>query len=211
MSSLRKLLILVPVLFVFVFMGVSMVPQASVAAASQDIVLADSQHLAVAADIPVTVPERDSYSVTVYDIVQWPVPVNTPIGSDFGPRIPPIAGASSFHKGDDFDAGYGYGIQSIANGVVTKAGEDGSLGWEVEITSTINGTNVVSVYGHMQAGSLRVSEGQTIKRGTVVGLLGSTGLSTGAHLHFEVHVNGTPVNPLPWLQANANVQDWPGA
>nr|BFF13157.1 hypothetical protein GCM10025699_44600 [Microbacterium flavescens] len=68
----------------------------------------------------------------------------------------------------------------------------------------INGQKVTSTYSHMQTGSVTVAVGDTVTVGQIVGAVGSTGNSTGAHLHFEIHLNGVPVDPYPWLTANTN-------
>jgi murein DD-endopeptidase MepM/ murein hydrolase activator NlpD len=138
--------------------------------------------------------------------IQWPFPVPVPITSGFGPRVVPGCGyCSTFHEGVDFTPGVGVAIQAIADGVVSKVEFDrGGLGNNVTIDHNINGQKVQSVYGHMLAGSVRVAVGQMIKVTDEVGQVGSTGASTGAHLHFELHLNHTPVDPFAWLTANAN-------
>lgn len=166
---------------------------------------------------------RDGYSVTtpaakiaktdssaftndVNGTVQWPFPTGVPISSGFGARQ--VAGCSfcsTFHQGLDFTPGSGTPIQSVADGVVTKVdGPSGALGNNVWIEHTIDGQKVTSVYAHMQTGSVEVTKGQRVSVGDIVGKVGSTGNSTGAHLHFEIIVGGVPIDPYPWLTANAN-------
>jgi murein DD-endopeptidase MepM/ murein hydrolase activator NlpD len=149
------------------------------------------------------VPGRDDYSVTGPPALQWPVSPGTPIADGFGPRVAPCAGCSSYHEGVDFDAGYGTPVHAIAAGVVTETNNPGfsALGVHVTIQHLIDGASVTSVYGHMQTGSMRLNVGDVVTVGQVVGLVGNTGASTGAHLHFEIHLGSTPVNPLPWLHA----------
>ena len=157
-----------------------------------------------AAEIAKTDP--DSFSNDVNGTVQWPFPTGVPISSGFGARQ--VAGCSfcsTFHQGLDFVPGSGTPIQSVADGIVTKVGgPSGALGNNVWIEHTIDGKKVTSVYAHMQTGSVAVSEGEAVSVGQNVGKVGSTGNSTGAHLHFEIIVGGVPVDPFPWLTANAN-------
>ncbi|MGG7506960.1 peptidoglycan DD-metalloendopeptidase family protein [Plantibacter sp. YIM 135249] len=136
--------------------------------------------------------------------IQWPFAVGVKIGDRFGARD--CAGCSSDHHGQDFNPGDGAPIQVIADGVVRHVEDgEGSLGVNIIVDHTINGKLVSSVYAHMQHGSTKVVEGQAIKVGTIIGLTGSTGMSTGPHLHFEIRLDGvTWVDPLEWLYANVN-------
>jgi len=139
--------------------------------------------------------------------IQWPFIVGVPISGVFGHRVAPCSnGCSSDHKGVDFAPGMGAPIQAIADGVVRYAeSSDYGLGVHVIIDHMIDGHLVTSVYGHMEFGSLKVSEGQTVKVGEQIGSVGSTGASTGPHLHLEVHLeDGTPIDPYAWLKAHAN-------
>ena len=137
--------------------------------------------------------------------VQWPFPGGSPITSGFGPRQ--VAGCgfcSTYHQGLDFTPGSGVPIQAIAAGTVSAAIPSGSgLGNHVIVDHVINGQRVQTLYAHMIAGSINVTAGQSVAVGQVLGAVGSTGASTGAHLHFEVHLDGTPIDPFSWLQANA--------
>lgn len=147
---------------------------------------------------------RDAFGISTYSVVQWPVPSTTPISSGFGYRE--CDGCTTDHKGIDLNPGNGYPIQSIADGVVTEAGWDSTgYGFKVVIQHVIDGQVVSSLYGHMQDGSIAVSVGETIKRGQQLGLVGSTGESTGAHLHFSIILDGVMIDPYPWLLAHANV------
>ncbi|WP_426622932.1 M23 family metallopeptidase [Leifsonia sp. McL0607] len=139
--------------------------------------------------------------------VQWPFPVGVPISDGFGYRAAPTAGASTDHHGVDFTPGAGVPIQIIAEGVVREvvARDGGGCGVNVTIDHMIGGQLVSSKYCHMQAGSVRVSTGQQVAVADMVGRVGNTGISTGAHLHFEILLNGTePVDPVAWLKANAS-------
>lgn len=140
--------------------------------------------------------------------IQWPFPRYVPIASGFGPRPAPCNGCSSFHDGLDFLPGAGAPIGAIAAGVVTIVGQDtggyASYGTRVVIEHVINGQKVESLYAHMIAGSPTVAVGQTVTVGQTLGLVGSTGASTGAHLHLGISLGGTFVDPYAWLMANAN-------
>ena len=148
--------------------------------------------------------ERDAFGISSYSVVQWPVPAGTPISSGFGYRE--CDGCTTNHTGTDFNPGNGYPIQVIADGVVTAAGWDNTgYGNMVTVQHVIDGQVVSTLYAHMQDGSITVSVGQTIKRGTVLGLVGQTGEATGPHLHFSVIVDGTMIDPYPWLVAHVNI------
>lgn len=137
--------------------------------------------------------------------VQWPFPGGSPITSGFGPRQ--VAGCgfcSTYHQGLDFTPGSGVPIQSITGGTVSLVEVSNSgLGNHVIVDHVVNGQRVQSVYAHMQYGSIQVAVGQTVGVGDMIGAVGSTGASTGAHLHLEVHLDGAPIDPFAWLQANA--------
>jgi murein DD-endopeptidase MepM/ murein hydrolase activator NlpD len=138
--------------------------------------------------------------------IQWPFVRYVPIASGFGPRSSPCGGCSSFHEGIDMLAGAGAAIGAIAPGVVSAAGPDtsGSYGTRVLVDHVINGQVVRSLYAHMVAGSTAVTVGQTVAVGQTLGLVGSTGASSGAHLHLGISVGGALVDPYAWLIANAN-------
>jgi murein DD-endopeptidase MepM/ murein hydrolase activator NlpD len=136
--------------------------------------------------------------------IQWPFPAPVPISSGFGGRTSPCSGCTSFHEGIDFIPGAGTPIGAIADGTVTYAAYDSGFGYHVIIDHNINGQKVQSVYAHMIAGSIKVTVGQQVTVTQELGEVGSTGHSTGAHLHLEVHLDGTPVDPFAWLKANAN-------
>jgi hypothetical protein len=130
--------------------------------------------------------------------MSWPVPGHFSISSYFGPRgsIMGYAGLER-HTGVDIPAPTGTPVYSATDGVVIKSGWDSSgFGNMVMIQYT---NNITIIYGHNS--SLVVSAGQRVSRGQVLSLVGSTGYSTGPHLHFEVRVNGSPVNPLPYLRS----------
>jgi murein DD-endopeptidase MepM/ murein hydrolase activator NlpD len=144
-----------------------------------------------------------SYSTTGSGVVRWPFPFATTISSGFGDRVAPCRGCSSYHLGLDFTPGYGTPIQAIADGVVSAVEASGAFGTHVFIDHVINGQRVTSVYAHMVSRSSPLVVGQSVTAGDIVGLVGNTGASTGAHLHFEVRVDGTAVDPFTWLRRNA--------
>ena len=177
----------------------------------------------VAADATVGAAARDAFTVTSYaevlrakygtrvytfaptsGAVRWPFPYATPISSGYGDRVAPCRGCSSHHNGVDFTPGSGTPIYAIADGVVTASEFSGSFGQHVYLDHVIDGKKVESIYGHMIGGSSPLVTGQTVKVGDLIGLVGSTGASTGAHLHLEVHVDGVVLDPFAWLQANAS-------
>lgn len=164
------------------------------------------QTFEVPAEAATLAVERDSYDATEPPLVIWPVAQGTKIASYYGPRTSCAAGCSSFHQGVDFDPGAGASIMSIAAGVVIdiNRGNWSALGQHVWIKHNINGQEVVSVYAHMQLGSIAVGVGDTVKVGQHIGRVGSTGITTGPHLHLEIHLGGNPINPLPWLEQNAS-------
>jgi len=98
-------------------------------------------------------------------------------------------------------------IQVIADGVVRYVGLNAgdTLGIHVIVDHQIDGKRVSSVYAHMKPGSVKVSEGQQVKVTDILGEVGNTGFSTGAHLHFEIRLNGTEyTDPYAWMLAHAN-------
>jgi murein DD-endopeptidase MepM/ murein hydrolase activator NlpD len=121
-------------------------------------------------------------------------PCNGEITSGFGFRVHPILGDQRFHAGTDFGADYGSAIYAADTGTVIIAGWYGGYGNAVIID---HGGGVTTLYGH--ASEFYVTEGQTVQRGQPIAAVGSTGLSTGPHLHFEVRENGEPVDPLGYL------------
>jgi murein DD-endopeptidase MepM/ murein hydrolase activator NlpD len=116
------------------------------------------------------------------------------ISSYFGERADPFDGLETFHKGVDFAGTAGSKVVAVAAGVVTWAGERAGFGKLVEIN---HGNGYVTRYGHNER--MLVSVGQTVKRGEPIALMGSTGRSTGPHVHFEVLRNGRQVDPLSYI------------
>jgi murein DD-endopeptidase MepM/ murein hydrolase activator NlpD len=130
------------------------------------------------------------------------MPANGPITSYFGYRYHPILHFTRFHAGVDIGAGWGSPIVAAGDGQVAAAGWAGGYGREVQIA---HGGGIVSIYGHMS--EIVAQAGSFVRRGQLIGYVGSSGLSTGPHLHFEVRQSGTPVNPLGVRFASAPVVD----
>lgn len=129
------------------------------------------------------------------------VPIRTPspgspLSSNFGARIDPFLGRPAFHAGLDFDADLASPVRATAAGRVVTAGWSGGYGNMVEVD---HGGGLTTRYGHMSV--ITVSVGDEVKIGSTVGRVGSTGRSTGPHLHYETRVNGDAVNPLRFLNA----------
>ncbi|WP_263377516.1 M23 family metallopeptidase [Granulicella paludicola] len=124
-------------------------------------------------------------------------PIMGPINSGFGQREDPVLGngEGEFHKGVDIGSPDGTPVHAPASGRVIKAGMGNGYGREIEID---HGNGIVTVYGHLQG--FNVIEGQNVAKGEVIGYVGHSGRVTGSHLHYEVQVRGTAVNPHKYLQ-----------
>jgi murein DD-endopeptidase MepM/ murein hydrolase activator NlpD len=130
------------------------------------------------------------------------MPANGPITSYFGYRYHPILHFTRFHAGVDIGAGWGSPIVAAGDGRVVAAGWGGGFGREVQIA---HGGGITSIYGHMS--EIVAQPGSIVRAGQLIGYVGSSGLSTGPHLHFEVRQGGTPVNPLGVRFVSAPVVD----
>lgn len=132
---------------------------------------------------------------------KWPVPGFSYISSNYGYRTPPTPGASSDHKGIDIagEGILGAAIIAVCDGTVKYSGSASGYGNMIQIN---HGDGVVSEYGHMY--TLNVSSGQSVKTGDVIAYVGNAGTSTGPHLHFQVNVNGTPVNPNNYVSYSSD-------
>ncbi|EHJ61202.1 M23 family metallopeptidase [Novosphingobium pentaromativorans] len=117
--------------------------------------------------------------------------------SSFGMREHPILGGRRAHKGVDLAAPTGTPIHATADGVVSRASTFGGYGLFVSIE---HGGELQTRYGHMSR--LNVADGQVVHKGDVIGYVGTTGNSTGPHLHYEVRVDGVAVNPIPYMQGD---------
>jgi murein DD-endopeptidase MepM/ murein hydrolase activator NlpD len=125
-------------------------------------------------------------------------PVKGIFTSGFGVRADPLTHGRGDHQGVDIAAAPGQPVRASADGVVIRAGDVGGLGQAVFIA---HGFGLTTRYGHMSR--VEVRPGQRVKRGDVVGRVGNTGRSTGYHLHYEVRVDGDPVNPLAYILDDA--------
>ncbi len=144
--------------------------------------------------------------MNLYRIAAFKLPFAMPVKdrfrwtSGFGYRRDPKGGGNRMHNGTDMAGSYGTPIHATADGVVTEAGWDSGFGRKVTIRHDFG---VETVYAHLS--DVRVDVGQRVSRGDRIGDMGNSGRSTGTHLHYEVHLNGTPVNPMTFIKAANNV------
>jgi murein DD-endopeptidase MepM/ murein hydrolase activator NlpD len=120
------------------------------------------------------------------------------LSSDYGMRTHPVLGGRRQHKGVDLAGAIGTPIHAAADGIVSRADWFSSYGLYVSLE---HGGTLQTRYGHMSR--LNVAAGQRVHKGDVIGYIGTTGRSTGPHLHYEVRIAGEAVNPVPYLQAGA--------
>ena len=132
----------------------------------------------------------------VYLPVREPLTGDAPVSSPFGYRADPFLGRPALHPGVDLVQPAGSDIKATAAGRVTHAGWMGGYGEMVEID---HGNGLSTRYGHMS--EVLVDEGDAVKAGETIGRVGTTGRSTGPHLHYEVRVDGEPVDPERFLEA----------
>jgi murein DD-endopeptidase MepM/ murein hydrolase activator NlpD len=128
-----------------------------------------------------------SSTPTIWPTIGWPV-------SYFGPRIDPFTDKPAYHYGLDIATNEGNQIVAPADGIVVQLKNDRMSGKSILIS---HGLNITTAYFHLD--KFMVREGQRVKRGDVIGLVGRTGKALGPHLHYEVRINGTPVNPLRYI------------
>jgi murein DD-endopeptidase MepM/ murein hydrolase activator NlpD len=131
---------------------------------------------------------------TAVGALAWPL--GGRITAKFGPR-----GERSYHEGIDIDGHGGEEIKAAASGVVTQSGSRGKYG---RIVTIDHGDGLATLYAHI--GKLRVGVGDRVEIGDPIGEVGRSGNATGTHLHFEVHDNGRPVDPIRYLQSDALVR-----
>jgi murein DD-endopeptidase MepM/ murein hydrolase activator NlpD len=134
-----------------------------------------------------------NFNPTASDGFLWPLP-GVGVGQGVGPRIHPVYGYRSCHTGVDMGAPSGTPIRVTAAGVVVANSSGGPYG---NHTLVSHGNGLFSMYAHQSR--FGAAEGQSVKAGQVIGYVGSTGYSTGPHLHFEIHVGGTPYDPMGWF------------
>ena len=136
--------------------------------------------------------------------IRWPVAGSIRVSSPFSPRLSPCATCSSIHQGADITPGAGTLIGAVAAGTVRISGTHPEYGQYVIIDHQIDGQTTSTLYAHMIFGSSPLRAGQSVAVGQLVGLVGNTGASTGAHLHLQVMLDGTtPIDPIGWLTTNA--------
>ena len=138
-------------------------------------------------------------SIYVGGIFLWPTPGYYTITSPFGMRLHPILKTYRVHTGMDIGAPMGTYILAANSGVVSKATYSVSYGNLVMIN---HGNGISTAYAH--GSEILVEEGQEVKRGDIIMKVGSTGWSTGPHLHFEIIVNGTKIDPYPYVTKTAS-------
>jgi murein DD-endopeptidase MepM/ murein hydrolase activator NlpD len=127
-------------------------------------------------------------------------PVRGPITSPFGMRVHPVTGVYKLHTGADIGASCGTPIQAARDGLVIQAGWNSAYGWRTVVThGVVDGLLLTTTYNHQTA--LGVAVGDRVTAGQQIGTVGSTGYSTGCHMHFELYVNSALVDPVPWLPA----------
>ncbi len=142
----------------------------------------------------------DRVEAELHEQMRWisSTPAITPargiLTSGFGIRRDPITRGRAFHSGLDIAAAPGAPVRASADGVVIRATRSGGLGKAVYLS---HGFGLSTRYGHMA--KIEVKAGQRVQRGDVIGYVGNTGRSTGYHLHYEVHLDGEPVDPAPYL------------
>lgn len=127
----------------------------------------------------------------VEGLLKWPVPSVYTVTSGFGPRVDPVEGLDGFHFGLDIGAHMGTPVVAAGDGVVVLAGWAGKAGRAVIIR---HDNGIETRYFHLS--KIIVKRGQKVKAGETIGYVGSTGKSTGPHLHFEIRTNGRPINPI---------------
>lgn len=144
-----------------------------------------------------TVYERQKDKATYWASIPSIQPARGYMTSDFGPRRVPIRGGTSFHEGIDIAAPAGTPVMAPGDGVVTFSGYKHGLGNCIIVD---HGYGVSSTYGHLSANN--VNEGDRVKRGEMIGAVGRTGVATGSHLHYQVEVDGAPVDPMRYIHSH---------
>jgi murein DD-endopeptidase MepM/ murein hydrolase activator NlpD len=152
--------------------------------------------VALAAEGLRLMPGRDLESLA-FTPSMWPVLGS--ITGGFGDRLDPLSGEGAFHTGIDISAPYGSEVRATADGVVTAVEMRAGYGRVVVVD---HGFGTSTWYGHLSG--FRAQEGQRVKRGDVIGYVGSSGRATGPHCHYEVRIYGTPVNPWRYLRGGAS-------
>jgi murein DD-endopeptidase MepM/ murein hydrolase activator NlpD len=131
--------------------------------------------------------------------LRWPL-AGVAVSSGYGPRRHPILGATRRHAGVDLPAPRGTPVRAAADGILRYFGRNGSYGRFIRID---HGFGLETAYGHLRRYALSLRRNARVRRGEVIGYVGSSGLSTGPHLHYEVRINGRAIDPLPVMPAVA--------
>ncbi len=149
-----------------------------------------------ASSSPVSLNQRSLVSTVPMAVTNLPSiwPVRGRVTAGFGERLDPLNGEGAFHAGMDIAAPTGTEIFAAADGIVLSAGRDAGYGNSILID---HGYGITTRYGHLSR--VAVVVGQEVKRGQEIGTVGMTGRATGPHLHYEVHIQDTPVNPARYL------------
>ncbi len=167
---------------------------------AQQLIVLKEKRAATEADYLAGVRERTGSGASLdageISLSGWARPAAGRITDNFGWRVSPTAGASSYHQGTDIGASCGNNIYAASSGTVIYAGWNGGYGNFVLID---HGGGVQTAYGHIVSGGILVSYGQSVDVGQNIAKVGTTGTSTGCHLHFEVRIGGTAVNAVPYL------------
>ena len=167
-------------------------PQATDASAlPKPAIIAPAEVKQLPADQPPIATAPDSLATTPS---LWPAA--GPITSRFGQRISPFGDSSELHQGIDIASATGTPVVAAADGQVVQSGWSGGYGNMVQLD---HGNGITTIYGHNS--SVSVTTGQTVKKGQVIAFAGSTGRSTGSHVHYEVRVNNIAVDPWKYLVA----------
>ena len=161
-----------------------------------------SRYEGIISDLGLDTLSSEINRMNLYRLAFLSIPAGHPVDgrnrytSGFGVRMHPIRRTAQHHDGADFAAPVGTDVVSTADGTVTFAGYEGGFGRTIRIRH-ING--IETVYGHLS--KIRVRKGQRVARGDHIGDIGSTGQSTGPHLHYEVRIGKKPVDPIPFIRA----------
>ena len=149
---------------------------------------------------------KDLEEMNLYRMAAYRVPLGMPVKSSvrftsgFGGRNDPLGRGYRNHEGQDLAGDYGTAIFATADGVVTYAGWENGYGRLIKIKHDFG---VETRYGHLS--QIRVEVGQRVSRGDRIGDMGNSGRSTGTHLHYEIRLSGTAINPMTFIKAAKNV------
>ena len=154
--------------------------------------------LAPASTVAVAASATPSYRPTTVSIPSRMPLEGASLTSGYGMRIHPVLGGRRAHKGVDLAQPVGTPVYATADGVISKAEWFSSYGLFISVE---HGGNIQTRFGHLSR--LNVAAGQQVHKGDLIGYVGSTGRSTGPHLHYEVRINGLAVNPVPYMQGNS--------